>query len=260
MFIINEWFERYEVNSSNAPAKPGDTLRVSSLVYIRTAVHGRAIGAGFSRLVAQAGSFETAYLYFGFFIKLLEIAGCEPGGKRGVLYNEKGKPATAEDLAFILHIDFNLMTNALFCLLHESVAWIIEKPDSLLGNEETPGIPGIQGIPQSKPKPIQIKSKQSNNLIEKNEGLVLDTDRKAKWFMKKIYDIFRPNQREATTFARITKHLVNLCITGKQDPGIFTDAVEWAMTAKASSAKNKKALFVKKIKDKTGFKSQKKLL
>ncbi len=116
MYEITEWLERYEVNDKGQPAKPGDKLRVSPLEYIRSKVHGRSQGAGFARLQAVAG--HRCYEVFGVFQKFLEISGSESGGNRGKLLNEKGEPATIEDLAFILRttekkIEFSLQVQSL---------------------------------------------------------------------------------------------------------------------------------------------------
>lgn len=66
--------------------------------------------------------------------------------------------------------------------------------------------------------------------------------------------------RETQTFKRIVAYLVEQCQVGKLPGSIFRDAVEWARTAKSSTAANKKGLFVAKIKQETGFNKQKKLL
>ena len=62
------------------------------------------------------------------------------------------------------------------------------------------------------------------------------------------------------TFANIAKHLVEQCQAGMLPVSIFGDAIGWAKQAKASTAANKKGLFVAKIKQETGFKAQSKML
>ena len=110
-------------------------------------------------------------------------------------------------------------------------------------------------LPEDKPNPIVLKS-SSLGISELDLRLV----EAKKFFMGEIGKIFRPNQRESITFARITKHLVNLVQAGERDLGIFKDAIEWARQAKASTARSKKALFVAAVKKKTGFKRQERLL
>ncbi|MHC4538663.1 MAG: hypothetical protein ACYS74_02630 [Planctomycetota bacterium] len=81
-----------------------------------------------------------------------------------------------------------------------------------------------------------------------------------KLFMEQISTILRPRGNEGRTFANIAKHLIDECQAGKLPVSIFADAIEWAKQAKASTAENKKGLFVAKIKQETGFKAQRKLL
>jgi len=131
MYIINEWIERYEVNEKGQPARPGDKLRVSPLEYIRSKVHGRSQGAGFARLQEVSGT--RCYEVFGIFQKFLEIAGCNQGGKRGKLLNEKENPATIEDLSFILRTTEKKIAFALKILTASSVEWVKISP-----NEKNP--------------------------------------------------------------------------------------------------------------------------
>lgn len=110
------------------------------------------------------------------------------------------------------------------------------------------------------PNPIPDKEPDYNNSIEipPEERLELDlqiADAK-KLFMEQLSLIFHPTRREATTFANITKYLVNQCQGGKLPVSIFKDAIEWAKEAKASTVTNKKGLFVAKVKKQTGFRKQ----
>jgi len=140
MYEITEWLERYEVNDKGQPARVGDKLRVSAPKYIRSKIHGRSQGAGFARLQEVAGG--RAYEVFGIFQKFLEIAGCEDGGEnRGKLLNEKGIPASNEDLAFILRTTIKKTEFALQVLCDNRVGWIIDN-----GVPEIPGIPGKSGV------------------------------------------------------------------------------------------------------------------
>jgi len=128
MYVITEWIERYEVNDKGQPARKGDKLRVSSLKYIRSKVHGRSQGAGFARLQEVAKS--RAYEVFGIFQKFLEIAGCGNGGEnRGKLLNEKGNPASDEELAFILRTTEKKIAFALKILCSPSVKWLNISPN-----------------------------------------------------------------------------------------------------------------------------------
>ena len=111
----------------------------------------------------------------------------------------------------------------------------------------------------TKPIPIPVTLGLSNNCAEKLE-LDLEIAEKAKFFCEEISRIFYTTQGEARTFAKIAAHLVALVQTGKATISIFTDALEWARSAKASRVRNKKGLFVAKVKQETGFKGQRRLL
>jgi len=118
-----------------------------------------------------------------------------------------------------------------------------------------------QSITETNPK-ITSEITKTTEKISSQELLALDLRISAekKLFMREIEKIFRLNQREGVTFARITKHLVDIVQEGKKDIGVFKDAIEWARQAKASTARNQKGLFVAKIKEATGFTKQEKLL
>lgn len=110
------------------------------------------------------------------------------------------------------------------------------------------------------PNPIPDKEPDINNNVEisPEERLKLDLhiSQERKFFMEQLSLIFHPTRREATTFANITKYLVNQCQTLKLPVSIFKDAINWAKEAKASTVANKKGLFVAKVKKQTGFRKQ----
>ena len=160
MITIVEWTERYEVSEKNAPAKNGDPLRAGPLQYIRLKVHGHQNGVGFRRLKIVAGT--RAMEVFGIFCKILEIAGNQRRDMRGCLYNEKGNPASVNDLAFILDIPAEQVDNALSVLSCEEVGWIIDSERKKVPKKESntiqlntysrlPQIPVIPGIVQEPP-------------------------------------------------------------------------------------------------------------
>lgn len=129
MFVINEWLERYEVNDKGDQAQPGNKLRVKPLDYIRSKVHGRSCGAGFSAMQFHAG--ERSYEVFGLFQKFLEIAASENCEKRGCLLNARGEPADIEDLAFMLRTRAEAIEFTMQVLLNKKVAWIFEVSDDV---------------------------------------------------------------------------------------------------------------------------------
>jgi len=150
MYVITEWFERYEVNEHVRPAKPGDTLRAKPLDYIRSKVHGRKMSAGFARMQSIAG--ERAYEVFGYFHKFLEIAGCEKSATRGKLLTHQGKPATAEDLAFDLRAPLEQVKNALSVLTNPQVAWVQELTENPAKSAESRKNRGVLYKSKSKSK------------------------------------------------------------------------------------------------------------
>jgi len=152
MFVINEWIDRYEVTDKGRPAKAGDDLRLNRLEYIRSKVHGRQRGPGFRKMQAIAG--DSTYEVFGIFQKFLEIAADEKRDRRGVLWNEKGKPASIKDLAFILVTTEKKIKNAIVTLSHPTIGWI----------RKIPGNPGKSGAlyNETKRNVIEIKSNQEN--------------------------------------------------------------------------------------------------
>lgn len=124
MFVITEWFERYEVNDKGQPAKAGDKLRAGPLVYIRSKVHGHSQSAGFHAMQIKAG--RLGYQVFGVFQKFLEISGNSGALTRGILLNHRGKPAEIGDLAHILRDDEKIIRHALEVLTDTTVGWMLE--------------------------------------------------------------------------------------------------------------------------------------
>lgn len=161
MFVITEWFERYEVNASGASAKPDDKLRATRLPYIRSKNHGRAMSPGFKRLRSVAG--DRVYEVFGLFQKFLEIAGDEPAGLRGVLRNHRKQPANVDNLAFYLEVDSEKIEFAMRCLTHKDVSWMSEIDDP-------PEIPGKSGdpIPEIPGTFIEESSRVESNTVQYN--------------------------------------------------------------------------------------------
>lgn len=135
-----------------------------------------------------------------------------------------------------------------------------------------------EGIPPQPETPIPPQSDCSNNTntnntgrktinnelersLEQNLALDLKIVEERKFFTTEISRIFRHfSKGEKVTFGRITKYLVGEVQAGRQEIGVFKDAVEWARWAMASEATNKKGLFVAKIQKETGFKKQEKIL
>ena len=132
-----------------------------------------------------------------------------------------------------------------------------------LDKPKGPNLIGRNGpaITKTNPREFAEITKQEKKKISPEKVLALDSmiNEERKKFMIAIAKILHPGAREATTFARITKHLVALCQAGKAGPTIFQDAISWAKGAKRVG-KKPKALFVAMVKQKTGFKAQSQLL
>ncbi len=132
-----------------------------------------------------------------------------------------------------------------------------------------------EGLPENKDTPIPenretIIPKLYNKADNKTKGVEfsaqhrLDLDLKiaqqAKLLSEQIAEFLHPNAREINTFKNIIKHLIRECQGRRLQLSIFRDAAKWARLAAESNAINKKALFVAKVKEQTGFKKQDKIL
>lgn len=144
---IVEWLERYEVSSKGREPKPDDELRAGPLQFVRLKVYGHTQSTGYRRLKSVAG--DRTMEVFGYFCKFLEIAGNQKRGQRGVLLNEKNKPATTEDLAFILDVPVEQVKNAIKVLSDKKVGWLINNNttqyNSTQLNTSIPEMPEISG-------------------------------------------------------------------------------------------------------------------
>ena len=160
MFLITiaNWVARYEVSSKGREAKPGDDLQISPLKYIRQKVRGRSQGVGYRKLRQLVGP-DHIMTVIGIFGKLLEIAGERPRELRGQLLNENDKPASIQDLAFILDVPESQIAMAIDALSNEKIGWIkktntielnINKTNTIKGFPENPGDSGKFGKTEEK--------------------------------------------------------------------------------------------------------------
>ncbi len=109
-------------------------------------------------------------------------------------------------------------------------------------------------------KPVKNKTKEVEISVQERLGLDLQLVQDKKFLIEQIALILHPNSRETRTFACIIKYLVHECQADRLPTSIFKDVVEWARQAKSSNARNKKGLFVAKVKQETGFRAQKQIL
>jgi len=171
MYVINEWFERYEVNDKGQPARIGDKLRVRPLDYIRSKCHGKGRSAGFAYMQDLAG--EKAFEVFGLFHKFLEIAGDEVGGKRGILLNSRGNPATSKDLAIMLNFPQDKIEYALEILTNEKICWLKDIPEIPgKSGKENGGSEAFQKFQENQ----EIPGKSGKNSLKNNISSVNKKD------------------------------------------------------------------------------------
>jgi hypothetical protein len=155
-YRIAEWNQRYEVSKKGAPATVGDELRAGPLAYIRSAVHGRQMSLGFRKLQKFSGK-PNLYRNFGIFQKFLEIAGdIKIPLRNGTLYNEQDKPATIEDLCFMMDLPKSTLVPAIQALI--KAGWMIDSGNS----QNLPKIPGNSGTLQ------ELNSIQYNTIQDKD--------------------------------------------------------------------------------------------
>jgi hypothetical protein len=137
---------------------------------------------------------------------------------------------------------------------------ILRKPQMEVGESTNGIVKNHEPVPNPTPDEKPDENKEVG--ISPGERLKLDLEivKANRLFMEQISLIFRPNKREITTFTRIAKHFVSKCQSGHLPLSVFKDAIGWATEAKKSTARNKKGLFVEKVKRETGFKAQTNLL
>ncbi len=161
MLKITDWHERYEVSFRGGEPKEGDALRVGPLRFVRLKVHGYQQGTGYRRLLLIAK--DKSMQVFGIFCKFLEISGNQPRDLRGGLYNEKGKPASLQDLAFILSVPMKQIAHAVGVLSGNNIGWLYtteQNPTELNSTQHnsTQGagdlckFPEIPKIPEKQPE------------------------------------------------------------------------------------------------------------
>ena len=221
MLKIADWHKRYEVSFRGGEPKQGDAFRVGPLRFIRLTVHGHQQGAGYRRLLAVAG--KKAMEVFGIFCKFLEISGNQPRDKRGTLLNEKGNPATAQDLAFILSVPLGQVENAIKVLCDKTVAWVINTTqlnstqlNTTQENGNLPKFTEISGKPGNARKYIhgdfvKLTTDEHTKLTEKFglqgtadwigelDGYLGSTGKKYASHYRTILNWNRKREREATT-------------------------------------------------------------
>ena len=115
MYKIAHW-NRYEPGKN---AKKGDT----PLGFVKFNVHGHQLGAGYRKLMMLAKRRGPGV--FGLFSKLLELAADEPRERRdGTIFNNKGEPATAEEIAFEILFPLDLVQLGLELLQNPEIGWL----------------------------------------------------------------------------------------------------------------------------------------
>ena len=156
-FWINEWLDRYEVNSKNRAAKPGDKLREKPLEYVRLSVFGRAQGEGWRELSRRLeGNQALIYEHFGLFVKLLEVAGDHRAQDRGRL----GSLDRIAKITGYTHQYKVRLAKMLEVLAHPDLGWL------------APGEPG-------NPRQMPAESETTGPLIRRETETETDKEERA---------------------------------------------------------------------------------
>lgn len=257
IYRITDWRQRYEVNDKGGVAKAQDTLRRTTLPYIRAKNRGRTIGAGFAAMQEIAG--DRAYEVSGIFQKFLEIAGVGPPENRGELRNHQDQPASISDLVRMTRATQEQIEHALRVLTDPKVAWIKDDPGI------SPECGGDSGkIPEpyidqdkSKSNTEQINTNQANRGISSENDLDLDLKEPVKHkskhsFLLAVNTIFAPwADAEISTFHALADHLDTLA----DNVTIFDQAVTLAEEVfRKPSPNNRKGYYIKLCKSNFGFK------
>lgn len=148
-YRIREFKERYEVNDKCGPWKPGQTLRVGPIDYIRAPVHGRNWTLAFREFNEICGSDAPAV--YGVFCKLREIQGDNKAEFRDGVCDHRGNYMDSAQIAKVLGWPHKIVDKAMKLLSGEILGWV----------EEFPGVPrNSEGFPC----PCVLESDQSRAL------------------------------------------------------------------------------------------------
>lgn len=226
IYQINEWIERYEVNTHGRTlAKDDDKLRVMPLEYVRLRVHGHEQGTGYRRLLITAKT--KAMEVFGIFCKLLEIAANQPRDLRnGFIRNEKGNAATLEEIAFILGVTNSQVKKAMEILC--KIGWLCVKDSvEVVKNEEncTPADPSGPTCTNERAPYITKRNETNTNTKRiRNETLNPTEDNGTQDFDDSI-----KNQSSPSTSLRLYEVITQLIKPkSKSDVTAFRNFTQWA--------------------------------
>ena len=144
-YRIREWTERYEVDDKNRAYVPGKSgkFRAGVLPYVRYPVWARSLGPGYRRLTRRAGSETVLEGCMAVWQWLLQCASDNVAGRRGLILDDDGNPASIEYIEFCTGFAAATIRNALDILASPDVRWIeIVDEDASRKIRESPGIPG----------------------------------------------------------------------------------------------------------------------
>jgi hypothetical protein len=122
-YRITDWDNKYEVGPEGKPANESTRrYRKSSLPFVRLKILSESNGMAYRKLLRLAG--KDAPAVFGFFCMFLEIAANRDRTYRGWLLDEQQRPLSAEDLAFELGCENELIEKTLTILADERLNWL----------------------------------------------------------------------------------------------------------------------------------------
>ncbi len=146
-YRIVEWCGRYEVTNKGKAAvgdMPVEGLKKGTLLYIRSKIYGHRLGPAFRKMNQKAWPYGAAMqaAAFGVFHKLLELAGDQQAPYRGWILDEKQRPIDADQIAYLLEWDKDVVARALEVLAGPDVGWLelVSYPQKL---RETSGLPNF---------------------------------------------------------------------------------------------------------------------
>lgn len=157
---IREWDQRYEVNARNRAAKPGQTLRLGPLEYIRLPVWGYTLNKGYRRLKSAARTARRLEAAMCLWPKLLQLAGDNERGWRGWLLNEDGGPAEIQDFVYATGFRRQTVAIGLEVLADPKVRWI-ERAD----------VPEVPGISRKSPEVPGVSPSESDTDTESEKEI-----------------------------------------------------------------------------------------
>jgi hypothetical protein len=129
-YRIADWDRHYEVDAHGHAWRPGKAFRNAPIGYVRNKARGRSWSRSALALRDLTDS-KTYAAALGTFGKVAELVACSPRAERegGVIRNRKGKPATIEEIAWMIRMDVATLEEVFPLLTHPEVEWLEAIPE-----------------------------------------------------------------------------------------------------------------------------------